>query len=187
MNKQTYIDTIKALSPIIRKTEQTTKSGIYLYERTDEKGISFFYCGQAKDIFSRQVSHWNGYEHIDISMRKRKFKSSKNPYGWTFKILEYCPFDKLDEREQYYIMKYLKEGRQTYNVGYGGQKSKDSQIREQKPNRGYLDGLKQGRKNAVREVKVFFDKYLDYSVKGGSNKIKERKYNEFKEWLKDEE
>jgi hypothetical protein len=47
--------------------------------------------------------------------------------------------------------------------------------------------LKQGRKNAVREVKVFFDKYLDYSVKGVSNKIKERKYNEFKEWLKDGE
>ena len=84
-------------------------------------------------------------------------------------------------------MKYLKEGRQTYNVGYGGQKTKDSQIREQKPNRGYLDGLKQGRKNAVRELKVFFDKYLDFQIRQPSNKIKERKYNEFKEWLEDGE
>ena len=84
-------------------------------------------------------------------------------------------------------MKYLKEGRQTYNVGYGGQKSKDSQIREQKPNRGYLDGLKQGAKNAHRKVKEYFDKYLDVSIRQPSNKIKERKYNEFKEWLEDGE
>jgi hypothetical protein len=46
--------------------------------------------------------------------------------------------------------------------------------------------LKQGRKNAVREVKVFFDKYLDFSIKDKPTKIKERKYNEFKEWLNDE-
>ena len=61
----------KSIAPIITENAQTKQPGIYLFERTDENGVTFFYCGQAKNIFQRIVSHWNGYQLIDISIRKR--------------------------------------------------------------------------------------------------------------------
>ena len=97
----------KSITPIITENAQTKQPGIYLFERTDENGVTFFYCGQAKNIFQRIVSHWNGYQRIDISIRKRKFKSEENPHGWSFCILEYCPVEKLDEREQYWILEQI--------------------------------------------------------------------------------
>ena len=59
-------------------------------------------------------------------------------------------------------------------------------IENQSP-KNYREGVAYGELKTKRKVKEYFDKYLDYSVKGVSNKIKERKYNEFKDWLNDEE
>ena len=60
-----------SIAPIITENEQTKQPGIYLFERTDENGVTFFYCGQAKNIFQIFFSHWNGYQRIDFSMRNR--------------------------------------------------------------------------------------------------------------------
>lgn len=183
MNKfiQKQIVAKKMLKPIIQENEQTKKSGIYLYERTDEKGITYFYIGLAVNIFNRQISHWNGFQRIDISMRKRGFKSELNPYGWTFKILEFCAKENLNDREQYWILEYLKQGKQTYNLNYGGVKGKTNTF--DKERKGYKQGVVNGYNKAKKEVCDFFDKYLDFTIKGKTNKIKERKFNEFKEWL----
>lgn len=175
----------KMIAPIIKETPQTRKSGIYLYERTDEKGITYFYCGLAVNLFNRQISHWNGYQRIDISMRKRGFYSAENPYGWKFSILEYCDKDKLDEREQYWILENLKLGKQTYNLNYGGSQGKSNTFDNER--KGYKQGVEQGQKKTREEVKTYFDKYLDFAIKPPANKIKERKAEEFKKFLEDGE
>lgn len=175
----------KMIAPIIKETPQTRKSGIYLYERTDENGITYFYCGLAVNLFNRQISHWNGYQRIDISMRKRGFYSVENPYGWKFSILEYCDKDKLDEREQYWILENLKLGKQTYNLNYGGSQGKSNTF--DKERKGYKQGVEQGQKKTREEVKTYFSKYLDFAIKPPANKIKERKAEEFKNWLENGE
>lgn len=174
----------KSIAPIITENIQTKQPGIYLFERTDENGVTFFYCGQAKNIFQRIVSHWNGYQHIDISMRKRKFKSEENPHGWSFCILEYCPADKLDEREQYWILEQMRQGKQTYNVTYGSQTDGKHNIKEGKSTKGYHDGLKQGEENARKFVANLFEKHLDYKPKSNKpNKNQEKAMQKFKEFL----
>ena len=127
-----------------------------------------------------------GYaQRIDVSLKKRKYYSETNPYGWKLNVL-FFPEHLLDEKERHYIELYVNNGGECYNKESGGTLGK-SMINERKPPKTYQDGLKQGRKNAIREVKVFFDKYLDYQMKPPSNKIKERKLQEFTDWLKDEE
>lgn len=173
----------KCVAPIITENAQTTQSGIYLFERTDEAGIVHFYCGQAVNVYKRIISHWNGFQRIDISLRKRKFKTEDNPFGWDFKILEYCDADKLDEREQFYIMENLKAGKQTYNLTYGSQGEGKIAISEYKPPKGYRDGLAQGYKNARRDVKKLFDKNLSYTIKGSPNKNKEKALYKFRVFI----
>ena len=169
----------KKILPIISSKEQG--SGIYIYERTDEQGIKYFYVGLAKSLFQRQISHWGGYQRIDISMRKRGFYSETNPYGWKFKILEHCPESELESREQYWIEHFMKLGYQTYNLNYGGNKGKTNTF--DKERKGYLKGKQDGKIAILRQIKTFFDKYLDYTIKGDTTKIKQRKLQEFMELL----
>lgn len=173
----------KAVAPIIKEKAETKQSGIYLFERTDENGITFFYCGQAKNIFNRIVSHWMGFQHIDVSMRSRGFKSEENPYGWEFTILEYCDESELDEKENAYIMQLMHEGKQTYNVTYGKQGEGKKNIGDGKSPKGYRDGLQQGYKNARRDVAKLFEKNLTYSINGKDGKLKQRAYEKFTEFL----
>ena len=172
----------KSIAPIITESIQTKQPGIYLFERTDENGVTFFYCGQAKNIFQRIVSHWNGYQHIDISIRKRKFKSDENPHGWEFCILEYCHAEKLDEREQYWILEQMRQGKQTYNVTYGSQTDGKQNIKEGKTPRGYWDGVEAGKMKARRLVADLFNKHLNVSMKK-QTKNAEKAYKKFLEFI----
>ena len=96
------------------------QSGIYFYTRTDENGISYFYIGQSVDCLERSISHLTGYQHIDLSIKKRGFYSENNPYGWKLNVM-YYPKDKLDEMEQHWILEYAKRGYQCrYNKTAGG-------------------------------------------------------------------
>ena len=190
MNKNYYQKVIvakKMIYPIIQETKETVRAGIYLFERTDENGITFFYCGQARNIYNRIISHWNGYQRIDISMRKRKFKSKENPYGWSFKILEYCDESILDDREQYYILECLKQGKQTYNLTYGSQSQGKQTITEGKSTKGYREGIAQGYKNAQRDVAKLFEKNLTYGINGEPNKNKQKALAKFEEFIKKDE
>lgn len=171
----------KAISQIIKKNQQTQKSGIYIYERIDENNVNYFYCGQAVNIYNRQVSHYNGFQRIDISIRKRGFFNENNPYGWKFKILEFCPEIKLNEREQYWILYNLKQGKQTYNLNYGGNKGKKNTF--DKERKGYQQGKTYGYEKAREEVRVFFEKYLDFTIKGKETKTKLKKLEEFKKFI----
>lgn len=178
--KQKYIIAKNSIKPIITEDKQTKSSGIYLFERIDEDGITFFYCGQAKNIYTRTISHWQGYtQRIDRSLKKRKFYSEENPYGWKFTIVEYCDNSELDEREEFYIMQNLREGKQTYNETYGSQGKGKKAIKEYRQPRGYRQGVEQGKKVLAKEIAHLFDLHLDVSVKKQGNKNQEKALAKF--------
>lgn len=165
-------------------------SGIYFLTRTDENGISFFYIGQSVTLLKRLVSHLSGYQHIDLSLRKRGlYDAEKNPYGWKVGFLHY-PESKLDEMERYWILEYTKQGYQArYNKTAGGQDAGKEQINEYRPHKGYRDGLSQGRKNLARELKNIIDKHLTVSIRPdkAGNKISQGQYDKFWDLLNTEE
>lgn len=177
MNK--YKKQIKNMYPDIPET-----SGIYFLIRDDENGIKYYYIGQAKNILSRMASHMTGYQHIDLSLKKRGWFSEDNPYGWRLGYKEY-PEDQLDEMEQHWILEYMKKGYQArYNKTAGGQGSGKKAINEQKPAKGYRDGLMQGRKNASKEVAHLFEKHLDYKPKNDPpNRYQKDAMNKFDAFL----
>lgn len=161
------------------------KSGIYFLTRTDEDGINYFYIGQAKQILTRMAQHMVGYQHIDLSIKKRGFYSEENPYGWKINFLHY-PITMLDEAEQKWILEYTKKGYQCrYNKTSGGQGEGKEKINEFKPVKGYRDGLAQGRKNLARELSDIISKHLVVSLKPEkkNNKISQRALEKFNELL----
>lgn len=157
------------------------QSGIYFYTRTDENGISYFYIGQSVDCLERNVSHLSGYQHIDLSIKKRGFYSGENPYGWKLDFIHY-PREKLDEMEQYWILEYTKKGYQCrYNKTAGGQGAGKEKINEFKPAKGYYDGIKQGKKSLAKELSHIAEKHLEIRLKPEKqgNKVSEKQYEKF--------
>ena len=157
------------------------QSGIYFYTRTDENGISYFYIGQSVDCLERNASHLSGYQHIDLSIKKRGFYSEENPYGWKLDFIHY-PREKLDEMEQYWILEYTKKGYQCrYNKTAGGQGAGKEKINEFKPAKGYYDGIKQGKKSLAKELSHIAEKHLEIRLKPEKqgNKVSEKQYEKF--------
>lgn len=157
------------------------QSGIYFYTRTDENGISYFYIGQSVDCLERNISHLSGYQHIDLSIKKRGFYSEENPYGWKLNFI-YYPREKLDEMEQYWILEYTKKGYQCrYNKTAGGQGTGKEKINEFKPAKGYYDGIKQGKKSLAKELSHIAEKHLEIRLKPEKqgNKVSEKQYEKF--------
>ena len=177
--KKQATETLKKVLPSIKN-----ESGIYILLRKDESGLDFGYVGQAVKLEDRLASHLIGYsQRIDISLKKRGFYDrEKRPYGWRLNII-YCGEDTLDEMEQKTILECASNGIQLYNRTSGSQGKGKIGINDGQSTKGYRDGLSQGRKNTIKEVKTYFDKYLDYSIKGQPNKIKERKLKEFGDLL----
>lgn len=162
------------------------RSGIYFLTRTDENDISYFYIGQAVNIIQRMCGHLTGYQHIDLSVKKRGFYSEENPYGWKLNFINYTKSD-LDKMEQYWILEYTKKGYQCrYNKTAGGQGEGKEKINEFKPSRGYRDGLKQGEKNLARELSSIAEKHLKIEIREDKkhNKISKRQYEKFMDLLK---
>ena len=160
-------------------------SGIYFLTRTDENGIGFFYIGQAKHILSRLASHLSGYQHIDLSIKKRKFWSEDNPYGWKVNAINY-PEEDLDKMEQHWILVYTKKGYQCrYNKTSGGQGEGKEKINEYKPAKGYRDGIQQGKKSLARDLSGIIDKHLDVQLKPEKkhNKVSQKQEQKFWEML----
>ena len=160
-------------------------SGIYFLTRTDENGIGFFYIGQAKHILSRLVGHMNNFQHIDLSIKKRKFWSEDNPYGWKVNAINY-PIEDLDKMEQHWILVYTKKGYQCrYNKTSGGQGEGKEKINEYKPAKGYRDGIQQGKKSLARDLSGIIDKHLDVQLKPEKkhNKVSQKQEQKFWEML----
>lgn len=157
------------------------KSGIYFLIRIDENGIQYFYIGQAVHIIQRMCSHLTGYQHIDLSIKKRGFFSIDNPYGWMINFIHY-PVDKLDEMEQFWILEYTKRGYQCrYNKTSGSQGKGKEKINEFKPAKGYRDGIQQGKKTLARELSHIIDTHLQVSLKPEkqNNKVSIRAFEKF--------
>ena len=157
------------------------KSGIYIMTR-EENGFKFAYVGQAVKCLDRLVAHLQGFDQwIDKSLKKHKLYSETNQTGWKIGCLN-CPEEKLDEWEQHYVKLYAKNGYQLRNISSGGVGTKFG-VNDNKTSRGFYEGVGYGIDKTKKQVKLYFDKYLDYSIKGKPNKIKERKIAEFKEFL----
>lgn len=138
-------------------------SGIYIMTR-EENGFKYAYVGQAVKVLTRLADHLTGYQHIDLSIRNHKLYSENNPTGWKIGCL-YFPEPLLNEKEQYYIMQYANAGYQMRNKTSGSQGEGKRGIADNKPARGYYDGVAYGRKKLARELKDIIDKYLIISTK----------------------
>lgn len=165
------------------------KSGIYIMKR-EENGFKYAYIGQSCNVLTRLAQHLDGYtkpnaQHIDLSIRKHGLKSSENCNGWLFGCI-YFPLNELNAKEQYYIRLYANNGYQMLNKTSGSQDGDKFGISQNKDGRGYREGVSNGEKRALKRVKEFFDKYLDYTIKEPLNKVKERKLKEFEGLLKGE-
>lgn len=161
------------------------RSGIYFLTRVDENGIKYFYIGQAVRILQRMCGHMVGYQHIDLSIKKRGLYSENNPYGWQVNFLHY-PESELDKWEQYWILEYTKSGYQCrYNKTAGGQGEGKEKINEFKPAKGYRDGIKQGRKTMARELSSIAEKHLTIALRTDKqdNKVSQKQFEKFKELL----
>lgn len=160
-------------------------SGIYFLTRTDENGISYFYIGQALHLSQRMCSHLAGYQHIDLSIKKRGFYSTDNPYGWKLNVMHY-PKSELDKWEQYWILEYTKKGYQCrYNKTAGGQGEGKKKINEFKPAKGYRDGIQQGKKVLARELSSIAEKHLKIELREDkvNNKVSQKQYEKFMELM----
>ena len=181
-NKKKWTDAFGAITDL---------SGIYILRRVDEDGIKYAYVGQAKHILTRLADHLKASsgiitkdtQHIDFSLKKHGLYSTDNRTGWLLSVLSF-PIEELDERERHYIKYCAKNGYQLRNKTAGGQDKGKHGIAPNKPAKGYYDGVAQGEKNAKKIVATFFEKYLDANIKGQPNKIKERKLNEFLEYIR---
>ena len=164
------------------------ESGIYFLTRTDEDNISYFYIGQAVHILTRLAQHLVGYQHIDLSIKKRGFYSSKNPYGWKLNVI-YYPKSELDKWEQYWILEYTKRGYQCrYNKTGGGQGEGKEKINEFRPAKGYRDGIKQGKINLARELSSIAEKHLKIEIREDkkNNKVSQKQFEKFKKLMNED-
>ena len=158
--------------------------GIYWLWREDAAGIRYGYLGQAtKSLLQRLAEHLSGYQHIDLSIKKHKFYSKDNIYGYHIEIVEHCSPEECDEREQYWIKYYANQGFQLRNKTTGSQSEGKAGMDNQKPARGYHDGLDQGYKNAQKYVANLFEKNLTYSINGKPGKRNQAAYDKFTEFI----
>ena len=164
------------------------ESGIYFLTRTDEDNISYFYIGQAVHILTRLAQHLVGYQHIDLSIKKRGLYSTDNPYGWKVNFMHY-PKSELDKWEQYWILEYTKRGYQCrYNKTGGGQGDGKEKINEFRPAKGYRDGIKQGKINLARELSSIAEKHLKIEIREDkkNNKVSQKQFEKFKELMNED-
>lgn len=157
-------------------------SGIYIFLRQDSD-FKYAYVGQAKHLLTRLAQHLSGYQHIDLSIKKHGLASEDNPTGWRLIWMPY-PECELDQEEQRYIKEYANAGFQMRNKTSGSQGQGKFGIDDNKPAKGYYDGLEQGYKNAQKFVANLFDKHLNYSKKSDKpNKNQEKAMAKFEEFI----
>lgn len=157
------------------------KTGIYMFCRV----VAYIGKSSERDgILGRCASHCIDHkQHIDNSIHSRKLTCDGGQ--WHILPLAYCHSSQVDEMERKFIAEYQAKGYELLNVESGGSTGK-TDINQRKLGKGYYDGVAYGTLKTKRKVKEFFDKYLDYSIKGNQpTKIKERKFAEFGEFLAD--
>lgn len=137
-------------------------SGIYMLTR-EEDGFKYAYVGQAKKLLTRLAGHLNGYQHIDLSLKKHGLCGEGNLTGWMIDWVK-CDESALDEYEQKFIKAYANKGYQLRNKTSGGQGEGKRDIADS-PTKGYLEGLHNGYKKAQKEIAHLFKLHLVCSTK----------------------
>lgn len=174
---------IKKVCPDIPYT-----SGIYVFHRIDEAGIRRAYCGQAVNLCERCASHLAEYDHIALSLKKHKFYSPDNPYGWQLSYIT-CPKEELDEREIANIKSWADAGWQLYNVSSGGQGIGKIISDGYKQPKTYREGIQQGRKSLAKELAHIIEKHLIVAIKPekANNKVSQDQFAKFWDLLNSDE
>lgn len=158
------------------------QSGIYVMTRR-EGDFKYAYIGQAKHLLTRLAQHLSGYQHIDLSIKKHGLWSEENPTGWKIECAP-CAEWELDDNERLLISQYANHGYQLRNKTAGGQDSGKFGIAENRPAKGYYDGLQQGYENARKEVKHLFDLHLVAAIKANKpNKTQEKALQKFYDFI----
>lgn len=162
-------------------------SGIYFLTRIDESGIRYAYIGQAKHILTRLAQHLVGYQHIDLSLKKHGFHADDNPHGWKVGFLHY-PVEELDKQEQHYITAYAQYGYQLRNKTSGSQGVGKKQIDEYRPQKGYRDGILQGKKSLAKELSGIISKHLVVGLREDkkNNKVSMKALEKFNDLLSED-
>ena len=75
------------------------------------------------------------------------------------------------------------KGYQLKNHTIGGQDDGKKGMDNQRSPRGYRDGVRQGEKNARREIAKLFKNSLTFSINGKSTVHKQNAYTKFKEFI----
>ena len=160
-------------------------SGIYFLTRTGENGFKYAYVGQAVHILTRLAQHMVGYQHIDLSIKKHGLYSEQNQNGWKIDFNSY-PEVVLNEMEQLFIKEYADRGYQLRNKTSGSQGEGKTQIDDYRPQKGYRDGIKQGRKNMAKELSSIAEKHLKIELRAdkANNKVSQKQYEKAMDLLK---
>lgn len=161
------------------------ESGIYILTRYDENGFKYAYVGQAKKVLTRLAEHLSGYQHIDLSLKKHGIGSVFQIGKWKCEKVIYCDEAELDNAEQEWIRKFHGYGYQLYNHTTGSQGQGKQALGEQKPAKGYYDGIKQGRKKVIEEITYRLDKGDIRLVIDNPNKRKEQHLTKLMEILRE--
>lgn len=138
------------------------ENGIYVFTRIDENGVKYAYVGKAQSqgVLTRMAQHLSGYKQcIDLSIRKHGLWSNDNTTGWLPSVEHYCKPQDCDAFERQSIIEWAQAGYQLRNVESGGTSGK-TDINERKPSRGYRDGVKQGKRNVIKQIAHLFDLHL---------------------------
>ena len=159
-------------------------SGIYFLLR-EEDGFKYAYIGQSVNILQRLADHLQGYQYIDLSIKKHGLWSEENQTGWVIHFLEF-PKEQLDEKEQYFIKGYANGGWQVYNHTSGSQGKGKKALDNQKATKGYLQGLSNGYMNARKDIAHLFKLHLDYVPKKNPPTVNQQKalqkFADFLDW-----
>lgn len=153
-NKQRYAILKKNKEQWLQYYSIKDESGIYILTRYDDNGFKFAYVGQAKKVLTRLAEHLMGYnQHIDFSLRKHGIGSAfTRENKWKCEKIIYCAETELNDLEQEWIRKCHELGYQLLNKTTGSQGQGKQALGEQKPAKGYYDGIKQGRKKVIDEI-----------------------------------
>lgn len=103
------------------------KSGIYCITNHE---TGKFYIGQTVNLKKRKAEHfWRLRKgtHGNIHMQRAY---DKNPNKFSFRVIEFCDIEKLDEREIYFIEK-LNAMEKGYNMCEGGNSTKGRKCSEE--------------------------------------------------------
>lgn len=151
----------------------TTSAGIYVFLRTDENGIKYFYVGQAVNLIERLAGHLSFYsglrskniQWIDASIKKHGlYNCDKKPNGWRIEICAYCHCEKLNDLEVEFVAKYMGLGYQSRNATTGSQGSGKKEITD-RSRVGYMSGKNAGIEKAEKHIITTLAKYFDTEPK----------------------